>query len=81
MQRVKTYQCWTTNLGMTSTNAVAVSAPTSLWAAYDYAGQLLRSGHTFDSLDVLVLSEKDRRLDRFHVTGGDNEKTLCARHI
>lgn len=80
MERVKTYQCWTTSLGMTSKNAIKVNAPTSLCAAYDYAEQLLRSGHEFDSLDVFVLKEKDRRLDRFRVTGGGNEQTLCARH-
>jgi hypothetical protein len=81
MEQAKTYQCWTTSLGMSSRNPVTVNAPTSLWAAYDYAGQLLKSGQGFDSLDVFVLCEKDRRVDRFRVTGGDNEETLCARHV
>jgi len=79
MEQVKTYRCWAKSLGMTSRNAIAVNAPTALWAAYEYAGQLLKSGKIFDSLDVFVLSEKERRLDHFRVTGGNNEETLCAR--
>lgn len=81
MQRIKAYKCWAKSLGMTSKSAITVNAPTALWAAYDYAGQLLRKGELFDSLDVFVLSEKDSRLDRFCITGGHNEETLRARHI
>lgn len=80
MQQIKAYKCWAQSLGMNSKSAIIVNAPTALWAAYDYAGQLLRKGQVFDSLDVFVLSERDSRLDRFYITGGHNEETLCARH-
>ena len=81
MERLKTYQCWTTSLSMTLKNAVKVNAATPLWAAYDYAGQLLKAKHEFDVLDVFVLSDNDRRLHRFRVTGGHSEETLSARHV
>lgn len=80
MEQLKTYRCWTTSLDMTSKNAVIVNAPNPLCAAYDYAEQLVGAGHTFDALDVFVLMEKDRRLHRFRITGGNDEQTLCGHH-